>query len=51
MCQSPIEPSSAEYWHIGEITTRFGSVMPPRSIGVNNSGRGKLDASFGEFLP
>src|SRR6185295_20273337 len=42
-------PSSAEYWHMGEMTTRFGSVIPPTSIGVNSSGRGKLDAPLGEF--
>src|SRR5678816_2206445 len=46
-----MQPSSAEYWHMGEMTMRFGSVMPPTSIGVNSSGRRKLDASFGEFLP
>jgi hypothetical protein len=37
-CQSVIEPSSAEYWHIGEITTRLGSVMPPIWIGENRWG-------------
>src|SRR5260221_12917875 len=50
MCQSPMQPSSAEYWHMGEMTMRFGSVMPPTSIGVNSSGRGKLDALVGEGL-
>src|SRR5512134_290881 len=48
VCQSVIEPSSAEYWHIGETTTRFGSVMPPRSIGVNSSGRFNLDSLLRE---
>src|SRR5262245_63148590 len=43
MCQSVIEPSSAEYWHIGETTTRFGSVMPPRSMGVKSLGCGNLN--------
>src|SRR5436190_6050279 len=49
-CQSPMQPSSAEYWHMGEMTMRFGSVMPPTSIGVNSSGCGKLDTSFAEFF-
>jgi hypothetical protein len=35
---------------MGEMTMRFGSVMGPTSIGVNSSGRGKLDVSFGEFF-
>src|SRR5262249_48070918 len=42
-CQSLGEPSSAEYWHIGEITTRFGSVMPPSWIGENNLRGGNRD--------
>ena len=32
-CQSVMLPSSAEYWHIGDTATRFGSVMPPSRIG------------------
>ena len=28
MCQSLAAPSSAEYWHIGDTTTRLGSVTP-----------------------
>src|SRR5258706_14999568 len=49
-CQSVIEPSSAEYWHIGEMTTRLGSVMPPSWIGSNSLGCGKGDSFFGECL-
>src|SRR4026209_2198904 len=45
-CQSVIEPSSAEYWHIGDTTMRLGSVMPPRSSGVKSSGRRDRDFSF-----
>src|SRR5918992_535073 len=46
VCQSVIEPSRAEYWHIGETTTRLGSVMPPRSSGVKSLGRADRDVSF-----
>src|SRR3954469_26012927 len=35
-----MQPSSAEYWHIGATTTRLGSVMPPSWIGVNSFGDG-----------
>src|SRR5688572_1301906 len=49
-CQSFIEPSSAEYWHIGETTARLGSVTPPSSSGVNRLARGNADAPFGERL-
>src|SRR5205085_12648274 len=45
-CQSFIEPSSAEYWHMGEMTMRFGSVMPPSWIGVKSSGCGNRDSFF-----
>src|SRR6185295_1863960 len=48
MCQSVKQPSSAEYWHIGEMTVRFGRVMPPRSIGANSSGRFNLDSLLRE---
>src|SRR4051812_35538672 len=34
-CQSFVEPSSAEYWHIGETTMRFDSRTGPRSKGEN----------------
>ena len=37
------QPSSAEYWHIGETTMRLGSVMPPSSSGVKSSGCGNFD--------
>src|SRR5712664_4634585 len=40
-CQSLASPSVAEYWHIGEMTTRFLRVTPRSDIGVNKSG---LDA-------
>ena len=33
MCQSVAQPSSAEYWHIGEMTMRLGSVMVRRVSG------------------
>src|SRR5215204_4508476 len=33
-CQSFIEPSFAEYWHIGDTTMRFESRTGPRSKGV-----------------
>src|SRR5690242_16367948 len=36
-CQSPAEPSFELYWHIGETTTRFGSVTPRKVIGENNA--------------
>ena len=37
MCQSVASPRSAEYWHIGEITIRFGSVTPRSVNGENNA--------------
>ena len=37
-CQSSGMPSSAEYWHIGETTTRFGTTMSRRRNGVNIGG-------------
>src|SRR5262245_66089242 len=49
-CQSVIEPSSAEYWHIGETTMRFGSVTPPSWMGVNSLGCGKSDSPICECL-
>src|SRR5439155_25733779 len=30
-------PSRAEYWHIGDMTMRFGKVVPRSSSGVNSS--------------
>src|SRR3954463_6154012 len=54
-CQSFMLPSSAWYWHIGETTMRFGSVMPPSWRGVKSFadmaailGGGDLDAPLGE---
>src|SRR5215467_14534393 len=32
-CQSLAEPLSELYWHIGDTTTRLGSVSPRRVIG------------------
>src|SRR5436305_1607341 len=49
-CQSVMLPSSAEYWHIGDTTMRFGSVMPPSSMGVNSLGCGNLDSLLGKRL-
>src|SRR5437588_11747949 len=36
-CQSVGTPSSAEYWHIGDTTTRFFSVRPRSLIGENRA--------------
>jgi hypothetical protein len=33
MCQSVTWPSCAEYWHIGEMTTRLRSRTPRSSSG------------------
>ncbi len=35
-CQSVIQPSTAEYWHIGAITIRFASSTSPTRKGVNS---------------
>ena len=35
MCQSPGRPSFAEYWHIGDTTTRLASVMSRSRNGWN----------------
>ena len=32
-CQSVAEPSSAEYWHIGETAMRFANSSAPIRIG------------------
>src|SRR5690348_1861201 len=50
-CQSVMRPSCAEYWHMGETTTRLGRVMPPSSIGVSSLGCGNLDSFLFECLP
>ena len=39
-CQSLGVPSTAEYSHMGETTTRFRSVMPRSRKGVNMGGGG-----------
>src|SRR3954447_17598089 len=36
-CQSVGTPSSAEYWHIGDTTTRFFKVRPRSLIGENRA--------------
>ena len=45
-----MQPSSAEYWHIGETTMRLGSVMPPSWMGVKSLGGANLDAFLRECL-
>src|SRR5438270_14099417 len=50
-CQSFMQPSSAEYWHIGETTMRFGSVTPPSWMGVKSLGGGNRDSFFRKGLP
>src|SRR5262245_7797184 len=42
-CQSVIEPSMAEYWHIGETWIRFGNSSGPTLCGVKSLGSGNLD--------
>src|SRR4030095_8059490 len=41
-CQSPGVPSSAEYWHMGETTTRLASTHSRRRNGVNIGGGGDV---------
>jgi hypothetical protein len=36
MCQSLAMPSSAEYWHMGEMTTRLRRVSPRRVRGLSS---------------
>src|SRR6266403_1013758 len=50
-CQSFMQPSSAEYWHIGETAMRLGSVTPPSWMGVKSLGSGNRDSSFRKGLP
>src|SRR5882724_8630397 len=50
-CQSFMQPSSAWYWHIGEMTIRLGSVTPPSWSGVKSLGSGNFDLPFFECLP
>src|SRR3989442_3511411 len=46
-----MQPSSAEYWHIGETTMRLGSVTPPSWMGVKSLGGGNRDSFFRKGLP
>jgi hypothetical protein len=39
-CQSPARPSSAEYWHIGDIIMRLGVCTDRRVSGRNRCGVG-----------
>src|SRR3954468_15139895 len=50
-CQSVMQPSRAEYWHMGETTMRLGRVMPPSWIGVNSLGCGNRDSFLLEGAP
>src|ERR1700741_655579 len=50
-CQSVMQPSDAEYWHIGAITMRFASVRPPMRKGSNNFGPVMAARSQGCGLP
>src|SRR5690606_11530115 len=36
-CQSVVQPSSAEYWHIGAMTIRLASSRSPTRSGVNSA--------------
>lgn len=45
-CQSSGMPSSAQYWHIGDTTTRLTSVSP-RSVSGANIGGGTLPSGAG----
>jgi len=36
-CQSVMQPSTAEYWHMGAMTMRFASARSPTRKGVNNT--------------
>src|SRR5580704_19676583 len=38
-CQSLLNPSSLEYWHMGETNTRLGKLTPANWMGENNSDR------------
>lgn len=45
ICQSLAKPSVDEYWHIGDTTMRFLSVMLRICNGVNNFIMGKMNLS------
>src|SRR5215212_8420352 len=42
-CQSVMQPSTAEYWHIGAMTMRLASDSPPARSGVKRWG-GAMEA-------
>ena len=46
-CQSPTVPSSATYWHIGDMTTRLGITSSRRRNGVNMGGGTRAPVSSG----
>src|SRR5437867_6803992 len=46
-----MQPSSAEYWHIGETTIRVGGVTRPSWMGVTSLGSGNRDSFFRKGLP
>ena len=46
-CQSLGVPSSAEYWHMGETQTRFGSSRPRTRNGLNIGGGGGAEGAGG----
>ncbi len=46
MCQSVARPSSAEYWHIGETTSRFGNVSSRSENGEKSMLIGKLSQAW-----
>src|SRR5215218_10727195 len=41
-CQSVMQPSSAEYWHIGAMTMRLARLSPATWRGLNNADMGFL---------
>src|SRR6478672_1696745 len=43
-CQSVAQPSTAEYWHIGDTTTRLGSVSSRSRSGSNRLARPAMRA-------
>ena len=48
-CQSLAKPSSLEYWHMGETTTRFGSLRLRRVSSSKSFGIQYKDAPFSAF--
>ena len=57
MCQSVAQPSTAEYWHIGETTMRLASASLRSLYGVNRAediakmGTVRKTASVADFGP